>query len=161
MELAHLIQLSKKADRLIQFDEDDDRKQGHFLRNTAVAGGVGTAGLYGYGRQAISKHGAGEGGWQGVGSELKNAPSLVSVGAQRAMANAPMVGKQIASIGERARLDQALGGRALNGGPSKFGSIWQGIKGAASEIKKTHLSSRRARLVQLSAKLDKVIQFGK
>jgi hypothetical protein len=137
--ITKLIQLSAKADQLINFAyNDEEENEGHLLRNTAIAGAAGAGGLYAAGRGAI---GPVQPGLAGIGQ-------TISQGASR-------VGGAVSS---------AAGGMkdTFMKGYGK-GGIMRGIRGLARSLTKgksrfVGLSSRSA-LVQLNAKLDDAIQF--
>lgn len=137
--ITKLIQLSAKADKLINFAYNDEEENGHLLRNTAIAGAAGAGGLYAAGRGAI---GPVKPGLAGIGQ-------TISQGANR-------VGSAVGT---------AAGGMkdTFMKGYGK-GGIMRGIRGLARSLTRgksamVGLSSRSA-LVQLNAKLDEVIQLG-
>lgn len=159
MNTIQLRAINERLDQVIQFrvnDYDEDDKgstAGSIAKGVGIAG-VGVGGLYGYGR--LMQHGE-------------------RVNPMEALKGGPLGGSwPAAKVGATDLLNKgkAYAGNALGGIKDTFmkgygregGGILRGVRGVARSLTKgksamVGLSSRHAKLVELNAKLDEVINF--
>ena len=138
----NLTSLSSKLDRIIQFDDDDDRKNGSMLGTVAKAG-VG-AGAIGGGLYAAGNAG------DGVLDRIGQGATRTSIYAQKAGRSAGQAAEKYASL--RAGSEVGLG-------LSKTGAAKSALSGLAGKLKNLKFSKPPESVVELDAKLDGILEF--